>query len=227
VTEPRQPIVPGPVRRPAAVLAAASAVLVALLGLRYHDDTSAGRLDSWASDLFAAGDHRSALSLVADAVPVLATALAAAVAITCLRSRRWAFAAFAVVGPLVTTVIVEAGKRVVDRTIHGQLALPSGHTAGTTSVLVVLALVLLARSRRRVLSTAALLLAGVAVGATAVGLTMVSIDAHYPTDTVAGFCTALAVTLGLAFGMDAVAGRRARRPAPGPAAGDGVRAAAR
>lgn len=210
---------PGPVRRPAAVLAAAAAVLAVVLGLRYHDDTRPGRLDSWASDLLAAGRHAHLLSVVVDAVPVLATALAAAIAVGCLRARRPRFAAFAVAGPLLTTVVVELGKRLVDRTIRGQLALPSGHTAGATSVLVVLTLLLLARIRRRVRTIAALLLAGVAVGAAAVGFTMVSIRAHYATDTVAGFCTALAVTLGLALGTDAVAGRRARRPEHAPQRG--------
>lgn len=207
---------PGPVRRPAAVVAGAGAILAVLLGLRYHDDSRAGRLDSWTADLFSAGGHAGALSLVADAVPVVATALAAAMAIGCLRSRRWTFAAFALAGPLLTTVTVEVGKRLVDRTIHGDLALPSGHTAGATSVLVVLALLLLARSRH-VAATGALLLAGVALGAAAVGLTMVSIGAHYSTDTVAGFGTALAVTLGVGFALDAGSARRARtRPACDP-----------
>jgi undecaprenyl-diphosphatase len=185
--------------------------------LRYHEDSRPGRLDSWTADLFAAGGHAGALSRVADAVPLVATALAAATVIVCLRAHRWAFAAFAVIGPLLTTVIVELGKRAVDRTIHGYPALPSGHTAGATSVLVVLALLLLAQSRRHVLATGGLLLAGVAVGAAAVGLTMVSIDAHYSTDTVAGFGTALAVTLGVAFALDAGSARRARtRPADDP-----------
>ena len=41
-------------------------------------------------------------------------------------------------------------------------------------------------------------------GAGVVGLAMVSIHAHYATDTVAGFGTAVVVTLGVAFGLDAV-----------------------
>jgi len=42
------------------------------------------------------------------------------------------------------------------------------------------------------------------------GIALIANGQHYPTDVVAGFCTALAIVLGLALGLDSI-GPRARR----------------
>jgi membrane-associated phospholipid phosphatase len=65
---------------------------------------------------------------------------------------------------------------------------------------------------------AGVLLLAVTVEAAALGLTMVAICTHYPTDTVAGFCTAVAVTLGMGTAAER-ARQRARHPTRRPAGG--------
>jgi undecaprenyl-diphosphatase len=105
---------------------------------------------------------------------------------------------------------VESAKHLVDRTISGGLAYPSGHTAGAASILVAAGILVLSRRRGRVAVAAAVLLLVALAGAGGVGVVMVSIHAHYATDAVGGFGTAAVVTLGLAFGLDALPGRRRR-----------------
>lgn len=205
----RQPLLPAAVRRPASWLVAGSTAVVLVLGVRYHDGVVAGRLDAWMIRALGTDPGSRALSAVADAVPVLAAVLVCAVGLLGALRRRWEVTAFALGAPVLTVVVTESAKRVVDRTIHGALAMPSGHTAGATSALLVLAVVLLGRVRVRPVAAAGWLALAVTAGAAAVGMTMVSLHAHYPTDTVAGFGTALALTLGLALGIDAVEERRA------------------
>ena len=75
--------------------------------------------------------------------------------------------------PGLTTLLVEAAKRVVDRTVHGGLALPSGHTAAATSLLLVLGVLAVRRVRRRVRTAGVAVLAVVTAGGAAVGLVIV------------------------------------------------------
>ncbi|NYJ06289.1 phosphatase PAP2 family protein [Petropleomorpha daqingensis] len=202
--EPR--LLPPQLRRPALVVLVLCAALVTALGVRYHDDARAGRLDarvySELSD--ATGAYHQLLGGLATAVPVLVTAVALVLAALCAAARRWRAAALAIAAPGLTTLVVESAKHVVDRTIHGGLAYPSGHTAGAASVLVVAGLLVLSRRRGQVVAAAVALFLTALAGAGVVGLVMVSIHAHYATDTVAGFGTAVVVTLGLAFGLDAL-----------------------
>ena len=202
--EPR--LLPAQVRRPALAVLALCAALVTVLGARYHDDARAGRLDARVSHEVsdATGAYHHLLSGLATAVPVLVAVLAVVLAAIRAAARRWRAAALAIAAPGLTTLVVESTKHVVDRTIHGGLAYPSGHTAGAASILVVAGILVLSRQRGRVVATAAVLFLVALVGAGCVGLVMVSIHAHYATDTVAGFGTAVVVTLGLAFGLDAL-----------------------
>lgn len=100
-----------------------------------------------------------------------------------------------------TTVL----KPVVDRTIHGgYLSYPSGHTAFATALALVLALTVAERLQLGAIGGTALVL-GVAVLAGAVmGWTEVALSAHYPTDAIGGFCTALVVVPPTAWAVDRI-----------------------
>jgi undecaprenyl-diphosphatase len=208
--EPR--LLPPQIRRPALVLLVLCAALVTLLGAHYHDAARAGRLDAriYGELSDATGAHQHELSGLASAVPVLVTGLAVVLAAICAAARRWRAATFAIAAPGLTTLVVESAKHLVDRTISGGLAYPSGHTAGAASILVAAGILVLSRLRGRVAVAAAVLLLVALAGAGGVGVVMVSIHAHYATDTAGGFATAAVVTLGLAFGLDALPGRRRR-----------------
>ena len=222
-TVPRQEprLLPPQLHRAALALLVLCAALVTALGAHYHDDARAGRLDARIySKVADAGDeYHHVLSGLASAVPVLVTGLAVVLAAICAAARRWRAATLAIASPGLTTLVVESVKHVVDRTISGGLAYPSGHTAGAASILVVSCVLALSRLRGQVVAKAAALLLVALAGAGGVGLVMVSIHAHYATDTVAGFGTAVVVTLGLAFGLDALPGRR-RGPNEPPVSGE-------
>jgi undecaprenyl-diphosphatase len=215
-------LLPPPIRRPALALLVPCAALVTVLGVRYHDDAHAGRFDArvYREISHVTGAYLHVLSALASAVPVLVIGLAVVLAAVCAVERRWRAAVLALASPGLTTLVVESVKHVVDRTMRGALAYPSGHTAGATSILVVAGILVLSRLRGRVVVTAAALFLVALAGAGIVGVIMVSTHAHYATDTVAGFGTAVVVTLGVAFGLDAVPRRagpgRAVTASPGP-----------
>lgn len=204
-------LVPSGVRRPAGLLALTCTTALVVLAARYHGDRTAGRLDSWVFGQIPGvlRSHRWTLSGLAKVLPFVLVFVAGVVAAVSCIGRRWSLAALAVLAPAVTIGLTELGKQLVDRRIHGFFALPSGHTAGATSVFLVLGLLVLSRVRRNVRAAAALVAAAVTAGAALVGLVMVSVHDHYATDTVAGFCLAVAVTLAIALAMDGI---RARRP---------------
>lgn len=178
---------------------------------------TAGRVDSWFFGQIpeALRAHGRSLSALAEAVPIVVIMVAAVLAVVCGWRRRWSFAVLAVLAPTVTVALTEAGKQVVDRRIGAYLALPSGHTAGATSVFVVLGLLVLSRVQGNVRAAAGLVLAAATAGAALVGLLMVSLHDHYATDTVAGYSLAVAVTLAIALAIDGIRSRwalRRRRP---------------
>jgi undecaprenyl-diphosphatase len=208
-------ILPVAIRRPAAVLAVVCAVAFLALAVRYHGDSRAGRFDGWVAGWL--GSEARVLSTVSVLAPPLFTALAAVATVTELALRNWRYAALTALGPGLTLLVTELGKVLVDRRIDGSLALPSGHTAGVTSVCLALAIVLIDRARGHVvLGATGGLVVATALGA-AMALVMVAGHSHYATDTVAGYCVAVATTLGVAFAIDGVAGRSARGRAGAPA----------
>jgi undecaprenyl-diphosphatase len=211
--ELQRPLVPHAVRRPAVGVAALAAVVTVLLGIRYHDATRPGWVDSWVFGELPTTVRRHRRGLVAlanlvDTVPVVL--VATVLAVLFLASRRWGLAVVALAGPGATGLVVELAKHLVDRTLDGKPSLPSGHTAGVTSLLLVVALAILGRVRGHVVPKAAFAMLLVTAGAAGVGLTMVLLRWHYATDTVAGFGTAIAVTIGLALLIDVVRARRRR-----------------
>jgi membrane-associated phospholipid phosphatase len=215
-------LLPAPIRRPAALLAVCGAVVFLVLAAKYHGADSYGRVDGWVdTHVPQAQPTTSAVAVLAETVPVVFGLIAAAAAITALVARKWRCAALAVAGPALTLLVAELGKPVIDRTIAGGfLALPSGHTAGATSVTLATAIVLLGRFRAHLIRAAVLGLIATTVLGGGMALVMVSLRYHYATDTIAGFGVAIATTIGVAFAIDGVAlaidgvaGRRA-----GPAA---------
>lgn len=207
---PDDRLVPGPIRRPAAALAAVCAVAFLALAVIYHGAARAGRLDSTAFAVLPHASESGPVGAVATAAPFVAFGVAVVVTTAMLAARRWRAAALAAAGPAVAMLVTEVGKQIIDRRINGYLALPSGHTAGVTSVALAVAVLMAGRSRAHVLRTAVLgLLATTLLGA-GIALVMVVVHGHYATDTVAGFCVAVATTLGTALAIDRWSGRRRR-----------------
>lgn len=208
-------LVPAGLRPVVVVLTIVSALVVAVLGAVHHGSSAPS-----ASDLAVA---RSALALwspdaLAYGIDGLVTVgpmlvILAALAAANLRAGRRRLALLALLAPLCVAGATTALKPLVGRTIHGDnLSFPSGHAGYATAVGLVLGLLLagLARPTRSV--QVALLLGPALVAGGLMALDQIVLDAHYPSDTVGGVATAVAVVLGLALGLDRLMQRRDPRP---------------
>src|SRR5690242_6825110 len=146
-SERTTPLLPRAVRWPAALVALCCTAVLVALAVRYHGDRTAGRVDSWVfgqiPGLLRA--HGRSLSALAGALPSVMVLVAGVLAVVCAVRRRWGFAVLTLLAPAVTIALTETGKQVVDRRIGSYLAMPSGHTAGATSVFLVLGLIVLSR----------------------------------------------------------------------------------
>ncbi|MGA4844203.1 phosphatase PAP2 family protein [Streptomyces sp. G45] len=210
---------PAALRPPLALIAALGALTTVVIGILYAGHSAPGRVDRWFVDptADAIGPPWRRLALAVDFLgePAGAALLVVAVATACLllRGPRAAVLAVAASGAAVgTTTLV---KPLVGRTIHGEgnLSYPSGHTAFLTTLALVTALLATGRlGLGRAAGTALALGAALAAGA-AMGWAQVSLSAHYPTDVLGGWCTALAVVPATAWLVDraADAGPRPRR----------------
>jgi membrane-associated phospholipid phosphatase len=219
VTSTRNPAVPLPLRTPLVAMAATSALVVVLLGVLVHGDSSAGDPDARvmaAIETLWPDPGLVALIIDGTSEPVGAATLVALLAALCLVLGRRRLAVLAVAGPGFSAVTTTALKPLVDRTIHGEhLAYPSGHTATATAIGLVVGLLLvdlLRASKSRLPGAPALLLvlAGAAAG-TVMAVAQIALTAHYPTDTVGGFFTATAVVPAVALVIDGIVERRATR----------------
>ncbi|MFB7452606.1 phosphatase PAP2 family protein [Streptomyces sp. NPDC056194] len=142
--------------------------------------------------------------------PVGAPLLVGAAVVGCLLLRRPRAAVLVVLGVGVTVGVAKVLKSLVGRTIHGDnLSFPSGHTAFFTSFALVVALLVAGWLRVGRTVGASLVLASTLLAAAVMGWAQVVLGAHYPTDVVGGWCTAVAVVPVVAWGVDRVAdGRR-------------------
>ncbi|KND40666.1 phosphatase PAP2 family protein [Streptomyces stelliscabiei] len=210
------PVLPVVLRAWLGTVAVLAALGVVVGGVLFAGDGEPGAVDVRVSavvDGVGPSWRRVALGTDFLGEPVGAAALVVAVVAGCLlllRRPRAAVFALASVGAAVgaTTLL----KSLVGRTIHGDdnLSYPSGHTAFLTAL--ALAVALLAAGRLRLGRTAGLtlVLAAASAAGAAMGWAQVALGAHYPTDVLGGWCTALAVTPATAWLVDRTAGR------PGP-----------
>ena len=205
------------IRRPAAAAVAVSALVLVTLGIRYAGESSGRWLDDTAMTLIRSwlpmrrGAARAVIGLY-DPLPL--AVLIALLAGVCLLLGRRRLALLAVLGPAVTGVATTVLKELIGRTKDGDLAYPSGHGGAATAIALVAALLLVSVITVRPW-LAVTIMTGVAVGAGGLmAVLMTMANYHYLTDAIGGFCTAVAVVLGLALIIDRLASGRQAPAAP-------------
>lgn len=202
---------PSALRAPLGPTAALAALVVLVLGILYAGDSGPGAVDARIqSAVDGAGPPWRHVALATDFLgePVGAAVLVGAAVTGCLLLRSPRAAVLVVAGPGLTVGTTTLLKSLVGRTIHGDdnLSYPSGHTAFLTAFVLVVALLVTGRRGRGGPAGTSLVLAAALVAGAAMGWAQVALGAHYPTDALGGWCTALAVTPATAWLADRVAG---------------------
>ncbi|HEY2203726.1 MAG TPA: phosphatase PAP2 family protein [Pseudonocardia sp.] len=202
---PPGPLLPGPWRTAVAVLVPLCVLGTAALGWWYGGTREAGRLDTvLGAPLTAlAAGREDAFWPLADLGSPPALLLALVVLAVSVGRGRWPRLALAMGGPLLAVVLAEfVLKPLVGRTHDGGLSLPSGHTTSITSLAWVFVVLFVAGGPPRP-AWLRVLLTGVAGAAVvAVGGSMVALERHYATDTLAGALLGTAVVGALAWVLD-------------------------
>ncbi|MFD9561606.1 phosphatase PAP2 family protein [Streptomyces sp. NPDC059994] len=213
---PAPAVLPPSLRAWLGLIAALATLVVVVLGVLYAGHDKPGMVDRWiiqpTADSVRPPWRRVALAMDFLGEPAGAATLVVATVTGCLLLRRPRAAVLVVAGLGVTVGTATLLKHLVGRTIHGgNLSYPSGHTAFATALALVVAL--LATGRLGLDGTAGTLLVLVAalVAGAAMGWAQVALGAHYPTDVLGGWCTALAVIPATAWLVDRMADRLADR----------------
>ncbi|MER7200718.1 hypothetical protein CG723_11340 [Streptomyces sp. CB01635] len=223
---PAPVVLPPSLRMRLGLVAALAALVVVVLGVLYAGAGRPGRVDAriWAA-VEGVGPLWRHVALATDFLgdPAGAAMLVAATVTGCMLLRLPRAAVLVVAGAGITVGTTTLLKQLVGRTIHGDenLSYPSGHTAFATALAFVLALLATGRFGLGRTAGTSLVLAAALVGGAAMGWAQVVLGAHYPTDVLGGWCTALVVIPATAWLVDrtadrlgdrtATAGRRARR----------------
>jgi undecaprenyl-diphosphatase len=187
-----------------------AASVFAVLALRYAGGSNARwfdyRFESAVEDI--RPRPRWVVALIELGSPPVVVVAAVLTALACLWFGRRRLALLAFLGPGLTGGLATLFQPLVGRTIDGDWAYPSGHTAGATSLALVAAFVLVALQQPDP-PLAATLIAGIGLLAgVAMTVLLVAADWHYATDAVGGFFLAFASVLSCALLIDALLGRR-------------------
>ncbi|MFI0820174.1 phosphatase PAP2 family protein [Streptomyces sp. NPDC021098] len=197
-------------------IAALAALVVGVLGVLYAGHGVPGSVDRWVirptADSVRPPWRSVALAMDFLGEPAGAAALIVAAVTGCLLLRRPRAAVFVVAGAAMSVGAATLLKHLVGRTIHGEgnLSYPSGHTAFLTALALIGALLATGRSGLGRTAGTSLVLASALVAGAAMGWAQVALGAHYPTDVLGGWCTALAVTPATAWLVDRMADARQR-----------------
>lgn len=216
---PESAVLPPSLRVAVGLIASLAALVVLVFGITYADDSEPGAVDAriWAV-VDGAGPPWRHVAVVTDFLgePVGAVLVVVAVVTGCLLLRGPRAAVFVVTGAGLTVGTTTLLKPVVGRTIHGDnLSYPSGHTAFLTAIALMVSLLAAGRlGLGRAAGTAFVFAAGLVAGAT-MGWAQVALGSHYATDTLGGWCTALAVLPVSAWLVDRTADRLADRTTAG------------
>ncbi|KUL37142.1 phosphatase PAP2 family protein [Streptomyces regalis] len=208
------PAVPAPSLRVwLGLMATLAALVVGVLGVLYAGHSEPGRVDRWIIQP-TADSVRPPWRYVALATDFLGEPAGAAMLIVaavtgCLLLRRPRAAVLVVGGAAMTVGTTTLLKPLVGRTIHGDgnLSYPSGHTAFLTALALIVALLATGRLGLGRTAGMTLVLAAALVAGAAMGWAQVALGAHYPTDVLGGWCTALAVVPATAWLVDRMADR--------------------
>ncbi|MGC0336127.1 phosphatase PAP2 family protein [Streptomyces sp. SLBN-8D4] len=212
---PTTPVLPSPLRARLGLVAVLAALVVAGLAVLYAGHSRPGAVDSWIVPP-TADSVRPPLRYVAETLDFLGepagSAMVVLAAVTvCLLLGRPRAGVLMVAGAGLAVGTATLLKHLVGRTIHGpdNLSYPSGHTAFFTAL--AFAAALLATDRLGLGGTAgtSLVLAAALVAGATMGWAQVALGAHYPTDVLGGWCTALAVTPATSWLVDRIADRLA------------------
>lgn len=208
----KQQILPGRVRPGLGVLTAFSAFTVTVLGILYAGTSIGTAFDIRVHIALTTFDSPwRQLALVVDwtAEPVGAVLIFGTLALVWLKIGHYRAVALTIAGPGVTVAVTTLLKPLVDRTINGGYhSFPSGHTATTTCLALVVMLVVVQRHETGATMGMSLILVVTIPAAAAMAWAQVLLNAHYPTDTIGGFCTALVVVPVTALVIDTIADRR-------------------
>ena len=212
-------VLPPSLRARLGSVALLAALVVAVLAVLFAGHNRPSRVDSWIVPP-TADSVRPPLRYVADTLDFLGeptgSVMVVLVAVTCcllLRRPRAAVLMVAGIGLAVGTTTLL--KQLVGRTIHGpdNLSYPSGHTTYFTALAYVAALLATDRLGLGARAGTSLVLTAALVGGATMGWAEVALGAHYPTDALGGWCTALAVVPATAWLVDRTADRLADRAA--------------
>ncbi len=208
-------LLPGPARRTAAILIFCCAVLVtagALLGAgRSRPNALSRPVDSWIQTHI--GAHHTALQLISNLGVLGSELVALLLVLAALAARRRNLAALALISVPLAWISTEfVLKPLVRERIDNYLTYPSGHTEAVFCAATVLAVALFNPVRTSPPGWLRVLVVAIAaaVGA-AVAVSMIGLDYHYFTDTVAGAAAGIAVALCTALLLDTPRARRALR----------------
>ncbi|MBP2586533.1 undecaprenyl-diphosphatase [Streptomyces sp. PvR006] len=213
---PAPAVLPAPMRGWLGPTAVVAALAVVVLGILYAGGGRPGGADARIlAAVEGVGPRARHLALATDFLgePLGAAALVAAVVAGCLLLRRPRAAVLAVAGVGLAVVTTRVLKHLVGRTIHGDenLSYPSGHTAFLTALALVVTLLATGRSGLGRTAGAVLVLLVALVAGVAMGWAQVVLGAHYPTDALGGWFTALAVIPATAWAVDRLADSGPRR----------------